>query len=123
MLERAGKAGAGEMWDKRILGGCFALSLVTFVIAGIDSGRFGCGGVRALCREDAMEARSRCFLNQPSDDFQLLIEALRGDRRRRAEFLREQRDFELFNHPAERICLALRFGRAQWLGANLFKAS
>jgi len=44
IVERASKAGAGQSWDKRILGACFVFSAVTFVTAGLDSGRFGWSG-------------------------------------------------------------------------------
>lgn len=42
--ERARTAGAGESWDKRLLGAYFAFSIVLFVTAGLDSGRFGWTG-------------------------------------------------------------------------------
>jgi protein-S-isoprenylcysteine O-methyltransferase Ste14 len=44
IVERASKAGAGQIWDKRILAAIFVVSIVTFVIAGLDSGRFGWSG-------------------------------------------------------------------------------
>jgi protein-S-isoprenylcysteine O-methyltransferase Ste14 len=44
LVERTSKIGAGQMWDKRILGACFAATIVTFVTAGLDSGRFGWTG-------------------------------------------------------------------------------
>lgn len=40
-VERVRKAGAGEAWDRQILGLNFLLTIVTFVIAGLDSGRLG----------------------------------------------------------------------------------
>ncbi|NTU82465.1 MAG: isoprenylcysteine carboxylmethyltransferase family protein [Chloroflexales bacterium] len=43
-VERASHAAAGQTWDKRILGAYFLVSVVTFVIAGLDSGRFGWSG-------------------------------------------------------------------------------
>ena len=44
VVERAHGASAGEAWDKRILGAYFLLSIVAFVTAGLDSGRFGWSG-------------------------------------------------------------------------------
>lgn len=44
MAERAGNAAAGQSWDKRILGGIFLAGIATFVVAGLDSGRFGWSG-------------------------------------------------------------------------------
>lgn len=38
--ERAAEAQLGEAWDKKLLGLIFLLNLVTFVVAGVDSGRF-----------------------------------------------------------------------------------
>jgi protein-S-isoprenylcysteine O-methyltransferase Ste14 len=43
-VERIRGAGAGEAWDKRILGAYFLASVVAFVTAGLDSGRFGWSG-------------------------------------------------------------------------------
>jgi protein-S-isoprenylcysteine O-methyltransferase Ste14 len=43
-VERASNVAAGQTWDKRILGAIFLVSVVTFVIAGLDSGRFGWSG-------------------------------------------------------------------------------
>ena len=43
-VERASNAAAGQTWDKRILAAYFLVSAVTFVIAGLDSGRFGWSG-------------------------------------------------------------------------------
>jgi protein-S-isoprenylcysteine O-methyltransferase Ste14 len=43
-VERASNAAAGQTWDKRILGASFLVSIVTFVVAGLDSGRFGWTG-------------------------------------------------------------------------------
>ena len=40
-VDRVTMAGAGQLWDKRILGTLFLASLITFVVAGLDSGRFG----------------------------------------------------------------------------------
>jgi protein-S-isoprenylcysteine O-methyltransferase Ste14 len=40
-VERASTAAAGQTWDKRILAAYFLVSVVTFGIAGLDSGRFG----------------------------------------------------------------------------------
>lgn len=41
---RATQARAGEAWDRRIVGIYFLLSIVTFVIGGLDSGRFEWSG-------------------------------------------------------------------------------
>lgn len=41
---RAREAGAGQAWDKRLLGLLFVINIATFVIAGMDSGRFGWSG-------------------------------------------------------------------------------
>lgn len=43
-VDRASRASAGEDWDKRILGAYFLLSMVAFVVAGLDSGRYGWSG-------------------------------------------------------------------------------
>jgi protein-S-isoprenylcysteine O-methyltransferase Ste14 len=43
-VERASNAAAGQAWDKRLLGAHFLVSAVMFVIAGMDSGRFGWSG-------------------------------------------------------------------------------
>ncbi len=43
-VERAARATAGEAWDKRILGAYFFVTLVMFVTAGLDSGRFHWSG-------------------------------------------------------------------------------
>ncbi len=43
-VDRATRAAAGETWDKRILGALFLVSLVTFLIAGLDAGRFRWSG-------------------------------------------------------------------------------
>jgi protein-S-isoprenylcysteine O-methyltransferase Ste14 len=43
-VDRASKAAAGQAWDKRILGALFLVNVVMFVIAGLDSGRFGWSG-------------------------------------------------------------------------------
>jgi protein-S-isoprenylcysteine O-methyltransferase Ste14 len=42
--ERASRASEGVGWDKRLLGSIFLLSLVSFVVSGLDSGRFGWTG-------------------------------------------------------------------------------
>jgi protein-S-isoprenylcysteine O-methyltransferase Ste14 len=42
--ERASEAHEGESRDKRILGAYFLTSVVTFAVAGLDSGRFGWSG-------------------------------------------------------------------------------
>lgn len=41
---RANTIKTGESWDRRIVGVYFLLTIVTFVIAGLDSGRFGWSG-------------------------------------------------------------------------------
>ena len=41
---RAREAGAGEAWDRRLLGALFIVNVVMFVAAGLDSGRFGWSG-------------------------------------------------------------------------------
>lgn len=41
---RAANAQAGQDWDKRILGAYFLVSIVTFLVAGLDSGHFGWSG-------------------------------------------------------------------------------
>lgn len=38
---RAANAKNGERWDRRLMGLYFLLTIVTFVVAGLDSGRFG----------------------------------------------------------------------------------
>lgn len=43
-VDRAARANEGEAWDKRILGAIFLVSVVTFAIAGLDSGRLGWSG-------------------------------------------------------------------------------
>lgn len=45
---RANNARSGEAWDRKIMGLFFLLSLVTFVVAGLDSGRFGWSGQMPL---------------------------------------------------------------------------
>jgi protein-S-isoprenylcysteine O-methyltransferase Ste14 len=40
-VDRASRAHEGQDWDKRLLGVYFLLSVVTFTVAGLDSGRFG----------------------------------------------------------------------------------
>ncbi len=42
--ERASEARAGEDWDKKLLGASFIVTLATFLVAGMDSGRFGWSG-------------------------------------------------------------------------------
>lgn len=42
--ERASQAGAGQDWDRRLLGLYFLASLVMFLTGGLDSGRFGWTG-------------------------------------------------------------------------------
>ncbi len=44
IVDRAAQAAAGQTWDKRILGGLFLVSIVTFLVAGLDAGRFGWSG-------------------------------------------------------------------------------
>lgn len=41
---RAANARSGELWDRRIVGISFLLTIVTFTLAGLDSGRFGWSG-------------------------------------------------------------------------------
>jgi hypothetical protein len=41
---RANTVNTGESWDHRILAIFFLLSLVTFILTGLDSGRFGWSG-------------------------------------------------------------------------------
>ena len=41
---RAREAQAGQIWDKRLLGAIFLVNVVTFLVAGLDSGRFGWSG-------------------------------------------------------------------------------
>jgi len=43
--QRASRVWGGEKWDKRILGALSLVSIVTFVVAGLDSGRFGWSGI------------------------------------------------------------------------------
>lgn len=42
--ERAERAAAGEGWDKRLLGAYALVNLSGFLVAGLDSGRFGWSG-------------------------------------------------------------------------------
>jgi len=42
--DRASRAHEGQDWDKRVLGAYFLASVVTFAVAGLDSGRFGWSG-------------------------------------------------------------------------------
>ncbi len=41
---RAREANAGQTWDRRLLGAMFLVNIITFVVAGLDSGRFGWSG-------------------------------------------------------------------------------
>jgi protein-S-isoprenylcysteine O-methyltransferase Ste14 len=41
---RANNVKTGESWDRRIVGFSFLLTMATFIIAGLDSGRFGWSG-------------------------------------------------------------------------------
>lgn len=41
---RSREAGAGQEWDKRLLGAYFLVNVATLVVAGMDSGRFGWSG-------------------------------------------------------------------------------
>jgi protein-S-isoprenylcysteine O-methyltransferase Ste14 len=41
---RAREAKAGQGWDRRLLAASFLVNAVTFVVAGLDSGRFGWSG-------------------------------------------------------------------------------
>ena len=43
-VDRAARAREGEPWDKRILSAYALVTLVTFVVAGLDSGRYGWSG-------------------------------------------------------------------------------
>jgi protein-S-isoprenylcysteine O-methyltransferase Ste14 len=43
-VDRAARAREGEAWDKRLLAAHALVSLVTFAVAGLDSGRFGWSG-------------------------------------------------------------------------------
>ncbi len=43
-VDRASRAHEGQDWDKRVLGAIFLVSVVTFALAGLDSGRFGWSG-------------------------------------------------------------------------------
>lgn len=45
---RAREAKAGQTWDKRLLGALFLANAATFVVAGLDSGRFGWSGAVPL---------------------------------------------------------------------------
>jgi len=42
--DRASRAREGKAWDRRMLGAISLVSIVTFVTAGLDSGRFGWSG-------------------------------------------------------------------------------
>jgi protein-S-isoprenylcysteine O-methyltransferase Ste14 len=44
IVDRASRAREGQDWDKRILGAYFLVCVVTFAVAGLDSGRFGWSG-------------------------------------------------------------------------------
>ena len=41
---RAREANAGQTWDRQLLGVYFLVNVITFVVAGLDSGRFGWSG-------------------------------------------------------------------------------
>ena len=41
---RAREANAGETWDRKLLGAMFLVNVITFVVAGMDSGRFAWSG-------------------------------------------------------------------------------
>jgi protein-S-isoprenylcysteine O-methyltransferase Ste14 len=41
---RVNSAKTGEAWDRKIVGVLFILSILTFIVAGLDSGRFGWSG-------------------------------------------------------------------------------
>jgi hypothetical protein len=41
---RAREANAGQAWDRQLLGACFLVNVIMFVVAGLDSGRFGWSG-------------------------------------------------------------------------------
>jgi protein-S-isoprenylcysteine O-methyltransferase Ste14 len=41
---RVREASAGEAWDRQLLGALFLVNIVTFAVAGLDSGRFGWSG-------------------------------------------------------------------------------
>jgi protein-S-isoprenylcysteine O-methyltransferase Ste14 len=43
-VERARGVRAGEAWDKRILAASFAVTILMFLVAGLDSGHFGWSG-------------------------------------------------------------------------------
>jgi protein-S-isoprenylcysteine O-methyltransferase Ste14 len=43
-VDRAREAHRGQDWDKRLLGAFFFVTIVTFLTAGMDSGRFGWSG-------------------------------------------------------------------------------
>lgn len=42
--ERAREARAGQAWDRRLLGAYFLINVATFLVAGLDSGRYGWSG-------------------------------------------------------------------------------
>ena len=42
--QRAREANAGQPWDRRLLGAMALVNVITFVVAGLDSGRFGWSG-------------------------------------------------------------------------------
>lgn len=42
--DRARDAKTGQSWDRRLLGAFFLVTIVTFLVAGLDSGRFGWTG-------------------------------------------------------------------------------
>lgn len=43
-VRRSREVGEGQVWDKRLLGAYFLVNMVTLVVAGMDSGRFGWSG-------------------------------------------------------------------------------
>lgn len=45
---RVANARAGEAWDRRLMGVYFLLTIASFVVAGLDSGRFGWTGALPL---------------------------------------------------------------------------
>ena len=45
---RAAQARAGEAWDRRLMGFYFLLTIAAFVVAGLDSGRYGWTGALPL---------------------------------------------------------------------------
>ena len=43
-VDRAARAREGEAWDRRLLGAIFGSTVVMYVVAGLDAGRFGWSG-------------------------------------------------------------------------------